>query len=45
MPENGMFSISDFAKYSRTTRDTLLHYDRIGLLSPATRGENNYRYY
>ena len=45
MPENGHFSISDFAKYSRTTRDTLLHYDRIGLLSPVFRGENNYRYY
>jgi len=45
MPENGLFSISDFAKYSRTTRDTLLHYDRIGLLSPVARGENNYRYY
>jgi DNA-binding transcriptional MerR regulator len=39
------FSISEFAKFSRTTRDTLRHYDRIGLLSPATRGENNYRYY
>ncbi|MCL2227457.1 MAG: MerR family transcriptional regulator [Oscillospiraceae bacterium] len=45
MPESGLFSISDFAKYSRTTRDTLLHYDRIGLLSPVSRGENNYRYY
>jgi len=45
MPETGLFSISDFAKYTRTTRDTLLHYDRIGLLSPVTRGENNYRYY
>jgi len=39
------FSISDFAKYSRTTKDTLLHYDRIGLLSPVFRGENHYRYY
>jgi len=45
MPDDGLFSISDFAKYSRTTRDTLLHYDRIGLLSPVYRGENNYRYY
>lgn len=45
MPEKGHFSISDFAKYSRTTRDALLHYDRIGLLSPELRGENNYRYY
>jgi len=45
MNENGLFSISEFAKYSRTTRDTLLHYDHIGLLSPSTRRENNYRYY
>jgi DNA-binding transcriptional MerR regulator len=45
MPENGLFSIKDFAKYSRTTRDTLLHYDRIGLLTPVSRGENKYRYY
>jgi DNA-binding transcriptional MerR regulator len=41
----GLFSVSDFAKFSRTTKDTLLHYDRIGLLSPASRGENKYRYY
>lgn len=39
------FSITDFAKFARTTRDTLLHYDRIGLLSPVSRGENQYRYY
>ena len=45
MTENGLFSISEFAKYARTTRDTLLHYDRIGLLSPSSRRENNYRYY
>ena len=45
MTTNGQFSISEFAKYSRTTRDTLLHYDRIGLLEPVSRGENNYRYY
>jgi len=45
MPESGFFSISDFAEFTRTTRDTLLHYDRIGLLSPVIRGENNYRYY
>ena len=45
MTGGGLFSISEFAKYSRTTRDTLLHYDRIGLLSPIARGENNYRFY
>ena len=40
-----LFSVGDFAKFSRTTRDTLHHYDKIGLLSPMSRGENNYRYY
>ena len=45
MPQNGMFSASAFATFSRTTRGTLHYYDRIGLLSPASRGENNYRYY
>jgi len=45
MPEYGHFSVNDFATYSRTTRDTLLHYERIGLLTPASRGDNNYRYY
>jgi len=43
--DTGLFSISEFAKFTLLTRDTLLHYDRIGLLQPATRGENNYRYY
>lgn len=45
MSNGAFFTISDFAKFSRTTRDTLLHYDKIGLLSPVSRGENNYRYY
>jgi len=39
------FTVSEFAEYSRTTVDTLKHYDRIGLLSPSSRGKNNYRYY
>lgn len=45
MTSGGLFSISDFAEFSRTTRDTLLYYDRLGLLSPVSRGENNYRFY
>ena len=45
MSNKGNFSVSAFAKYSRTTKDTLLHYDRIGLLSPMLRGDNGYRYY
>ncbi|MCL2865019.1 MAG: MerR family transcriptional regulator [Lachnospiraceae bacterium] len=45
MKDKGIFSVSAFAKYSRTTKDALLHYDRIGLLSPTFRAENGYRYY
>ena len=45
MKRKDFFSISDFAKFARTTRDTLLYYDKIGLLSPVSRGENNYRFY
>ena len=45
MAGNRLFCAGAFAKFSRTTRDTLHHYDKIGLLSPALRGENNYRYY
>jgi len=45
MSGSRVFTVGDFARFSRTTRDTLHHYDKIGLLSPALRGENNYRYY
>ena len=44
MAGSGMFTVRDFAKISRTTRDILHHYDKMGLLSQI-RGENNYRYY
>lgn len=39
-----IFSITEFAKFARTTRDTLVHYENYGLLVPE-RGANNYRYY
>ncbi|MCL2811385.1 MAG: MerR family transcriptional regulator [Clostridia bacterium] len=45
MARGNHFSINEFAEFSRTTRETLRHYDRIGLLRPESRGENNYRYY
>jgi len=45
MKNREIFTVADFAEFSRTTRDTLLHYDKIGLLMPELRGENNYRYY
>ena len=45
MKGQSVFSITDFAHFARTTRDTLLYYDKIGLLPPIARGENNYRFY
>ena len=45
MKRKETFSVAEFAEFSRTTRDTLLYYDRIGLLSPEMRGENRYRFY
>ena len=46
MQSNFFYTVSEFARLSRTTRNTLHHYDSIGLLPPASRDEeNNYRYY
>ena len=45
IPESEGLSISKFAKLSRTSRSTLLYYDKIGLLSPVTRKGNTYRFY
>ncbi len=42
---HGLLSISDFAAYCGTTRQTLQYYDRIGLLKPIKVGEQGYRYY
>ncbi len=39
------WSISEVARMSRVTSRTLRHYDRIGLLSPASVGANGYRWY
>jgi len=38
-------TVSQLAKLSGTSVRTLHHYDAIGLLKPATVGENGYRYY
>lgn len=35
----------DFAKLCGTTKRTLIHYDEIGLFSPAYKDERGYRYY
>lgn len=46
MPYGALWSITEFAKLSHISRHQLLHYDEVGLLSPASRGaENKYRYY
>jgi DNA-binding transcriptional MerR regulator len=45
LKKDELFSVVDFAKLSRTTVATLHHYDKIGLVSPAERGDNKYRFY
>ena len=42
---NGLFSVSELAKFARITRSALIFYDNIGLVAPVERGDNNYRYY
>ena len=39
------FKTAEFAALCGVKRDTLLHYDHIGLLRPERVGENGYRYY
>jgi DNA-binding transcriptional MerR regulator len=45
MDENTLLSIKNFSRFSGISQSTLRYYDEIGLLPPASRGENNYRYY
>lgn len=45
MKENSSMSISEFAALTGMKRANLIFYDRIGLLSPEHRAENNYRRY
>lgn len=45
MNQKRRMSILEFSKLTGIKRENLRFYDRIGLLSPETRGENNYRYY
>ena len=42
---DGFISIKQFAQKSGVTVRTLHYYDQTGLLKPAGRGENGYRYY
>lgn len=40
-----LFTAGQFAKIHGIHKRTLMYYDDIGLLAPAARGENGYRYY
>lgn len=39
------FTTGEFANLCRVKKQTLFHYDEIGLLSPQIKRENGYRYY
>ena len=43
--ENHYFKTAEFAALCGVRKDTLLHYDHIGLLKPQWVGENGYWYY
>ena len=45
LDENKFFSIGEFVKICGTTRATLYHYEKIGLLTPKMNEVNSYRYY
>lgn len=40
-----VFSAKEFARFARTTRHTLVHYEEMDLLLPVSRDKNNYRQY
>ncbi|OUA10285.1 MerR family transcriptional regulator [Bacillus thuringiensis] len=40
-----IFKISDFTKKTGLNTDTIRYYEKINLLPPAKRNENNNRYY
>lgn len=45
MKNKSYMTISEFAHLTGIKRANLIFYDKIGLLSPESRGENDYRYY
>ncbi len=45
MPSKGFLKSGEFARMCKTTKDTLIHYDRIGLLHPAKVSAAGYRLY
>jgi DNA-binding transcriptional MerR regulator len=45
MDNSTMLSIKAFSDFTGLSESTLRYYDQVGLLVPAFRGENRYRYY
>lgn len=45
MDNDKFLSTGDFAKICNVTKQTLFHYDEIGLLQPHHKSDNGYRYY
>lgn len=45
MNKNLFFSTGEFAKLCGVTKDTLFHYDKMGIFSPQIKLDNGYRYY
>jgi len=45
MNEETLLSIKEFSEFTGVNQSTLRYYDEIDLLPPASRGDNNYRYY
>lgn len=41
----GYFTTGEFAKLCKVKKQTLFHYDHIGILKPEIIGDNGYRYY
>lgn len=42
--EHGLYTTGQFAKMFDIEKSTLHYYDKIGLISPQIKGDNNYRY-
>ncbi|MEG1458780.1 MAG: MerR family transcriptional regulator [Acetivibrio sp.] len=45
MDKNKYLTTGEFAKIMNVTKNTLFHYDKIGLFSPEIKLQNEYRYY
>ena len=45
MSRNEYLTTGEVARMMGTTKNTLFHYDQLGIFSPEARGDNDYRYY